>query len=159
MNDTGDHRDDWRYRHCGHWLRLAAQRFDARVLALMAQDAQVPLGLSRLAGRDQVGAAIVHITRHLAPEGMRLTDLAARAGLSKQSMGALVAQCEAWGLVQRQGAAHDARVRRVHFTPTGLAWLQACQRATAQAQAELEAAIGTEVATVVALGLEAYCSQ
>ncbi len=151
--------EDWRYRHSGHWLRLASQRFDARVLALMAQDAQVPLGLSRLAGRDQVGAAIMHITRHLAPEGMRLTDLAARAGLSKQAMGALVQQCAAWGLVQRQAAAHDARVRRVHFTATGLAWLQACERATARAQAEFEAAVGAEVATVVFLGLEAYCSQ
>lgn len=157
--DTLLPRDDWRYRHSGHWLRLAAQRFDARVLALMAQDAQVPLGLSRLAQREQVGAAIVHITRHLTPQGMRLTDLAAAAAMSKQSMGALVAQCEAWGLVQRSGAAHDARVRRVHFTPTGLAWLQACERATQQAQAELEAAVGQEVATVVALGLEAYCAQ
>lgn len=150
--------DDWRYRHSGHWLRLASQRFDARVLALMAQDAQVPLGLSRLAQREQVGAAIVHITRHLAPQGMRLTDLASAAGMSKQSMGALVLQCEAWGLVLRTGAVHDARVRCVHFTPTGQAWLQACERATQQAQAELEAAVGPEVATVVALGLEAYCS-
>jgi hypothetical protein len=39
-----------------------------------------------------------------------------------------------------------------------LAWLQAYQAAVDQAQAELGQAIGDEVATVVALGLEAYGS-
>jgi hypothetical protein len=37
-----------------------------------------------------------------------------------------------------------------------LAWLHAYQDAVAQAEAELRAAVSPEVATVVALGLEAY---
>jgi hypothetical protein len=44
----------------------------------------------------------------------------------------------------------------VCFTPTGLAWLVAYRDSVAQAEAELRAAVGDEVATVVALGLEAY---
>lgn len=149
----------WRTAHAGHWLRLAHQRFEARVLALMAQHPQVPLGLSRLAANAQVGAAILHITRHLDPQGMRLVDLAAAADMSKQAMGALVTQCEAWGLVQRLPHTHDARARSIRFTDTGLAWLQACEQATAQAEQEMRTAMGAEICTVVTLGLEAYCGQ
>ena len=62
-------------------------------------------------------------------------------------------------MVQREGDARDARARRVCFTPTGLAWLTAYQESVAQAEKELRAAVGDEVATVVALGLEAYGAQ
>lgn len=146
----------WRQAHIGHWLRLALERFDARVATLMAQDPDLPLGLSNLVARAQVGAAHVHITRHLPVDGARLTDLAARAGMTKQAMGTLVNQCEAWGMVVRLPDPVDARARRVCFTETGLAWLHAHQSAVTQAQQELQAAVGTEVATVLALGLEAY---
>ena len=115
-----------------------------------------PLGLSNLAERGQVGAAHVHITRHLAQEGSRLTDLAQRAGMSKQAMGTLVNQCEAWGMVQRTDDPGDARAKRVQFTAIGLAWLAAYEDAVRQAEAELHEAISPEVATVIALGLEAY---
>ena len=148
--------DTWRYNHVGHWLRLPLERFDARVMALMARHPGVSLGLSNLAQRGQLTAAHWHISRHLPPEGARLTELAQRAGMRKQAMATLVAQCEAWGMVQREGDARDARARRVCFTPTGLAWLVAYRDSVAQAEAELRAAVGDEVATVVALGLEAY---
>jgi hypothetical protein len=44
----------------------------------------------------------------------------------------------------------------VVFTPVGLAWLQAFKDAVAQAETEFREAVGKDVATVVALGLEAY---
>jgi DNA-binding MarR family transcriptional regulator len=150
--------DRWRDTHLGNLLMLALRRFDARVLVLMAQNVQVPLALANLAARDQVGAAHIQITRHLALEGMRLTDLAARAGMTKQAMGALVDQCEAWGLVQRAPHGRDGRAKWVRFTPLGLTWLNAFRDAVAQAEAELRAAVGDEVATVIALGLEAYAA-
>ena len=62
-------------------------------------------------------------------------------------------------MVYRDGDAHDARARRVCFTPTGLAWLAAYQDSVAQAQEELRLAVGDAVATVLALGLEAYGAQ
>ncbi len=148
--------DRWRATHLGRLMGLALRRFDERVLHLMAHDPDVPLALSNLAARDQVGAAHIHITRHLSLQGSRLTDLAARAGMSKQAMGDLVTQCEAWGLVQREADPLDARARRIVFTATGLLWLEAFRLAVAQAEAEFRAQIGTDVATVVALGLEAY---
>ena len=140
-------------------MGLALRRFDERVLTLMAGDELVPLALSNLAARQQVSAAHIHITRHLAREGSRLTELAERAGMSKQAMGTLVDQCMAWGLVTREPDPRDARARQVCFTPAGLAWLDAFRRAVAQAEAEFHAAVGMEVATVVALGLEAYVSE
>ena len=73
-------------------------------------------------------------------------------------MGDLVDQCEAWGLVTRERDAHDARARRIAFTTAGLDWLAAVQDAVTQAEAEFRAAVGAEVATVVALGLDAYAS-
>jgi hypothetical protein len=126
--------DRWRGGHLGRLLGEALRRFDARVLHLMAHDAEVPLALANLAARQQVGAAHVHITRHLSLRGSRLTELAHAAGMSKQAMGDLVTQCEAWGLL----------------------WLDAFRRAVARAEAEFAAQVSEEVAAVVAIGLEAY---
>ncbi|WP_096666082.1 MarR family winged helix-turn-helix transcriptional regulator [Polaromonas sp. AET17H-212] len=148
--------ENWRLTHLGRLLGHALRRFDERVLVLMARNVDVPLALSNLAARAQVGAAHIHITRHLAVGGSRLTDLAHSAGMSKQAMGDLVDQCEAWGLVIREPDPHDKRARTVVFTAAGLLWLQAFRDAVAQAEAEFRQAVGTDVATVVALGLEAY---
>lgn len=151
--------DRWRSGHLGRLMGLALRRFDERVLHLMAHDANVPLALSNLAARAQVGAAHVHITRHLGLNGSRLTELAQQAGMSKQAMGDLVTQCEAWDLVRREPDPLDARAKRVVFTDSGLLWLNAFRGAVAQAQAEFSAQVGDDVATVVALGLEAYGSE
>jgi len=151
--------DRWRQTHLGRLMGLALRRFDERVLHLMARDANVPLALSNLAARDQIGAAHVHITRHLSRNGSRLTELAQAAGMSKQAMGDLVTQCEAWDLVRREADPHDARARRIVFTTTGLLWLEAFRQAVTQAQDEFRALVGNEVATVVSLGLEAYGAQ
>ncbi len=150
--------DAWRETHLGCLMGRALQRFDARVLQRMAHNVEVPLALSNLAARAQVSAAHIHITRHLSLQGDRLTDLAARAGMSKQAMASLVDQCEAWGLVTREADPHDARARHVCFTPTGLAWLQAFRDAVAETEAEFRAEVGDAVATVVAMGLEAYAA-
>ncbi len=150
--------DGWRQTHLGRLMGHALRRFDARVLQLMARNVEVPLALSNLAARDQVSAAHIHITRHLSLGGDRVTDLAQRAGMSKQAMADLVDQCSAWGLVTRSADLLDARARRVCFTPTGLAWLQAFRDAVRQAEAEFRAEVGDDVAVVVAIALEAYAS-
>ena len=150
------HDEGWRLTHFGRLLGHAMRRFDERVLHLMAHNIDVPLALSNLAARAQISAAHVHITRHLDLDGTRLTDLAQKAGMSKQAMGDLVDQCEAWGLVTREPDPRDARARLVTFTDTGLAWLRAFEAAVRQAEDEFRAEIGAEIATIVALGLEAY---
>jgi DNA-binding MarR family transcriptional regulator len=123
---------DWRQAHLGRLLGHAMRRFDERVLYLMAHNVDVPL------------------------EGSRLIDLAQSAGMTKQAMGDLVTQCEAWGLVQRTADLSDARARRIVFTEIGLAWLQAFEQAVSQTEAEFRQEVGADVATVISLGLEAY---
>lgn len=150
--------EGWRLTHLGRLLGHAMRRFDARVLNLMAHNVEVPLALSNLAARGQISAAHIHITRHLALDGSRLSELAHSAGMSKQAMGKLVDQCEAWGLVSRAADARDARAKTVVFTATGLAWLAAFQSAVTQAEAEFRLEVGENIATVVALGLDAYIS-
>ena len=147
---------DWRQAHLGRLLGHAMRRFDERVLYLMAHNVDVPLALSNLASRAQVSAAHIHITRHLSLEGSRLIDLAQSAGMTKQAMGDLVTQCEAWGLVERVPDDLDARAKRIVFTATGLDWLRAFEQAVAQAEEEFRQEVGADVATVVSLGLEAY---
>ena len=65
---------------------------------------------------------------------------------------------EAWGLVTCTPDARDARARRVAFTHTGLVWLHAFEDAVAQTELELQQAVGEQVATVIAIGLEAYAA-
>ncbi len=156
IQPTFSHPQDWRQTHLGRLLGHAMRRFDARVLHLMANNDDVPLALSNLAARAQVSAAHIHITRHVSLQGSRLSELAVSAGMTKQAMGDLVTQCEAWGLVQRTPDPQDARARRIVFTETGLIWLRAFERAVAQAEAEFRQEVGSDVATVVSLGLEAY---
>ena len=49
----------------GHWLQQASLRFDARVLSLMAANAEMPLALANLAARGSLSASHIQITRHL----------------------------------------------------------------------------------------------
>ena len=150
--------DAWRQVHLGRLIGHAMRKFDERVRSLMARDDATPLALSNLAARDKVAAAHIHITRHLSLQGDRITDLAERAGMSKQSMTDLVDQCEAWGLVAREADPHDRRAKKVVYTDTGREWHLAFQRAVQQAEAEFVEAVGEDIATVVGLGLEAYGS-
>ncbi len=135
------------------------RRFDGRVLHLMAHQPQVPLALSNLAARQQISAAHIHITRHLSLQGSRLSELAESAGMSKQAMGDLVDQCEAWGLVQRHPDPRDARAKIIRFTPVGLDWLGAFEWAVQQAENERREGVCADVATVVRLGLEIYAGE
>lgn len=154
MSIASDH--IWRTHHLGHWLTRASERFDARVQSLLSHQPTAPLTLSRLAERGQLRTAPLHLLRHLPENGARLSDIAKQCGMRKQSMTAVVKQGMGWGIVELVADPHDARSRRVVFTVLGLQWVEAYERAVAQAQAEFRESVGTDVATVVALGLEAY---
>lgn len=155
-NASENYDDSWRAQHVGRLLGDALRRYDERVAQLMASSDEAPLALSRLAARRQITAAHIHITRHLPLDGARVSQLAHWADMRKQSMSQLVAQCHAWGLVEYRPDPRDARARLVVFTPAGIDWLAAFKAAARQATAELEEAVGPEVATVIRLGLEAY---
>lgn len=71
---------------------------------------------------------------HLPAEGGRLTDLAERAGISKQAMSELVVDLEHLGYVRRVPDPTDRRARIIEYTDRGLA----CTRAAAAAFNRIE---------------------
>jgi len=56
------------------------------------------------------------VFQSLLPQGSRLTDLAERAGMTKQSMGYLVDYLEQHGYLQRVPDPHDQRAQLIRIT-------------------------------------------
>jgi len=94
----------------GALLRLAHQAVVRKVLGGLAA-----------AGVDDVQAAhfvpMVALWDH--PEGIRLTEMARKARITKQSMGELVEQLADRGYVERVPDPQDGRARLVRFTLRG----------------------------------------
>jgi DNA-binding MarR family transcriptional regulator len=53
------------------------------------------------------------------PDGVRVTTLASRTGMSKQAMGELIDEIEASGYIERQNDPADRRARLIVFTVKG----------------------------------------
>jgi DNA-binding MarR family transcriptional regulator len=86
----------------------------------------------RAAGFDDMTAAHHSVFENLDREGTRLTLLAARTGMTHQSMGELVGALERAEYVERRPDPADARARLVALTPKG-------QRAVRRALVEIAA--------------------
>ena len=70
-------------------------------------------------------------------DGLRLTDLATRAGMTAQSMGELVDDLEGKGYLERRPDPSDRRAKRIYLTAQG----RENARVAKQAIAEVEAAL------------------
>jgi DNA-binding MarR family transcriptional regulator len=75
------------------------------------------------------------------PEGVRLTDLAERSRITKQSVGEIVSDLEELGWVERVPDPADKRAKLVRLTPLG----QEVQDAARAAFAEIEAEWGERI--------------
>ena len=75
-------------------------------------------------------------------DGLRLTDIAAQAGMAPQSMGELVDDLVAKGYLRRQEDPADRRAKRIYLTDKGRNTAAAGEAATTQAEAQIQAAIG-----------------
>lgn len=92
-----------------------------------------------------VGGDKSGLMQRLDPAGMRLTDLAEQARVTKQTAGALVDQLERAGYVERLPDPIDARARLVTLSDRGAA---VCRRANAEAvriEAEWRIELGDKV--------------
>ena len=131
----GEHaprRDEkWRRDNIGRLLSNALRHFEARVIELLVQ-----------AGHEEVTQSHINATRHLDVGGTRLTEMAQRAAMTKQSMSELVDQLQEKGLVERCPDPLDGRARLVRFTPAGLAWLDDFRVALKKAEEEMTRSIG-----------------
>ena len=72
------------------------------------------------AGADDITLAQSRLMQRLDLRGMRLTDLAEQARVTKQTAGALIDQLERAGYVARTPDPSDARARLVTLTDKGL---------------------------------------
>lgn len=95
-----------------------------------------------LNGYDDIRPAHGTVVRHLSLEGTRLTEIAARAQLTKQTIGYLVDDLASLGYVERVPDPKDARARLIRFTQKGLAARMVAIAALADIEAEWAAALG-----------------
>lgn len=88
---------------------VAHRDVESRVMAALAA-----------AGIDDITIAQSRLVQRLDPAGMRLTDLAEQARVTKQTAGALVDQLERAGYVVRRPDPSDARARLVTLSDAGV---------------------------------------
>jgi DNA-binding MarR family transcriptional regulator len=68
------------------------------------------------------------VFRFIEPDGSRLTDLAERAGLTKQAVGEVVSDLERLGFLDRRDCDYDGRVKIIHLTDRGREAVAAAER-------------------------------
>jgi DNA-binding MarR family transcriptional regulator len=98
---------------------LASPQIVPLIMRLNAALAETLLTTLPEAGFPDIRPAHCQVLRGIEPGGSRLTDLAAAARMTKQSMGALVDQLEAAGYVTRVRDRNDARVKAIQLTARG----------------------------------------
>ncbi|WP_202909555.1 MarR family winged helix-turn-helix transcriptional regulator [Alkalilacustris brevis] len=140
--------DSWRQDNVGRFMNQAAKLFEQRVIELM-----------HAKGFREIGTAHVNLTRHLDKAGNRLTELAARADMTKQSMRELVAHTELAGLVERRPDPSDGRAKIIAFTPVGLRWLDAFGESVRTAEREMSAVIGPTALAQLKQALKLYAAE
>jgi DNA-binding MarR family transcriptional regulator len=76
------------------------------------------------------------------PEGMRVSDLAERIGMTKQSLGEFATALEGLGLMESARDPADRRVRIVRPTPLGLEVVETSARLIAEVEAAWRERVG-----------------
>lgn len=117
--------------HIGMLLRLPHRAFIERLLA----------GL-QAAGFTDLRPPYMIVFQYMLPGGMRLTDLADRAQITKQSLNYLVDYLEERGYVERLPDPADGRARLVRLTARGQALREAAQPIARQIEADWDQLIG-----------------
>jgi DNA-binding MarR family transcriptional regulator len=95
------------------------------------------LGYAGLGGTPGV------LIAQLDPDGTRLTVIAERLGITKQSASQIVNDLETRGYVQRLEDPSDRRASLVRFTERGWQFCQDANRVRLELEGEYEAALGT----------------
>jgi DNA-binding MarR family transcriptional regulator len=101
------------------------------------------------------GAVFMNIDRR---SGTRLTDLARRAGITKQGMMLIVDDLEQRGYVRRVPDAEDARAKVVRLTARGRRYVAEARRAMAALEARARRELGERRYEALRDGLEMLVS-
>ena len=112
-------------------------------VAHRAAEARV-LEAVRSAGFDDLTLAQSRIGQRLNRDGIRITDLAEQAGVTKQTAGALVDELQAGGYVTRRPDPADARARLVALTDRGEKLCRTAAAEIAKVEADWRAHLGAQ---------------
>ena len=98
---------------------------------------------------------VVHhnVMAHVTHDGIRLTELAEVAGITKQAMSELVIDLETLGYLQRSTDPLDGRAKLIGFTDKGRAAVHAAMRAFEHIDAVLDARLGSNTLRALRRGL------
>jgi DNA-binding MarR family transcriptional regulator len=123
----------WRRTNMSRLLFSAAWLFDSRILTFVNAN-----------GFPQLRMVHLHVPRNLDLRGTRLTDLAMRAAMSKQSMAQIIDECEAMDLIRRVPDPSDRRAKLVAFTTKGLHLMKVVRAALSSAERDMAHQIGAK---------------
>jgi len=114
----------------------STQRTDFVALLYTTADAMVAQLLARMeqAGYGDVRQAHGCVFGNIAPDGMRLTELAELAGMTKQGVGEAVSDLERLGYAERVADPSDGRAKIIRLTDRG----RAAQRVAFEVIADIE---------------------
>ena len=93
-------------------------------------------------GRSVFRQALANLFPHIALEGTRITELAAKVGVSKQAVSKLVGELQQEGIVELAADPTDARARLVRFTKKGLSSIHRGMSVFREVEEELAEEVG-----------------
>ena len=137
--------EDSRHENMGRFLFDAARRFEKRIIELI-----------ELQGYEDIRTTHLTVVRNLDFKGTRITDLARRASITKQSMSNLVLQCENKGLVGGKADKSDGRAKAIVFTAKGRRLVKDIRVAVATVEEEIASKIGSENLQGIQTALRKY---
>ena len=115
----------------GPLLRIPLQEIRARMHAGVVA-----------AGYDDVGPAHFNILQHPTPDGLRPSQLAARAQMTKQAANRLIRHLETRGYLALEADSRDHRARIVRLTDRGWALIGTIRAVVEDVEAEWSGRLG-----------------
>jgi DNA-binding MarR family transcriptional regulator len=120
-------------RHAGITLRLTYEAFIAAVFERLSD-----------LGFDDLRPAHAQVFQHIKEEGVRLTELARAAGVTPQSMGALVDDLERLRYLERTPDPNDRRAALIKPTDRGTAEVAAAREVIAELESACSQKLGRQ---------------
>jgi DNA-binding MarR family transcriptional regulator len=93
-------------------------------------------------GFDDIGSAHLAVFQYPSPRGVRITELAERAGMSRQAMTYLIAELEERGYLERRPDPSDGRASLIDLTRRGGEAIAAIRASVRRLEREWEAQLG-----------------
>ena len=135
----------WRRNNIGRRMNEAVRLFETRIIENL-----------KARKHDELTIAHINLTRNLDEDGTRLTELARRASMTKQSMSELVDQVMHVGLIEKRPDPTDGRARLIFFTEKGFVWLEAFQQSLEIAEQEMREEMGSTMVDLMVDVLAKY---